>query len=354
MTAKKCNNFTMKNTDLFLTILFCLFFNFVFAQSGTEGGISWSISDITLTINGTGETPDYTEWQIPIPWISYRPYIRHVIIGDGISSISRKLGLFNLGLLNSVTISNSVNIIEDFAFDSSWMLSSVEIPNSVTHIGFRAFAQTRLTSVTIPNSVITIADRAFQGCHHLTSVNIPNSVISIGNLAFFHCSRLTYVKIPASVTHIGTNTFSANYNLREINVDADNPMFTATDGILFNKDHTVLMTFPGSKTNNNYHIPATVTTIGAGGFMANLNLTSVTIPSSVTNIEIDAFAGCRSLREIINHATTPQIIDEYVFGMEMFLFTDVENLVLRVPAASIEAYKAAEGWKDFGKIVAIE
>jgi len=62
-------------------------------------------------------------------------------------------------------------------------LSSVVIPNSVTTIGAMAFEQSNLTSVTLGNSVRIIEERAFQ-INPITSVVIPNSVTIIGAMAF--------------------------------------------------------------------------------------------------------------------------------------------------------------------------
>ena len=65
----------------------------------------------------------------------------------------------------------------------------VEIPDSVTAIGDRAFWYcSSLTSIVIPDSVTAIGDEAFQYCHSLTSIVIPDSVTATGNKAFqFWC-----------------------------------------------------------------------------------------------------------------------------------------------------------------------
>ena len=77
-------------------------------------------------------------------------------------------------------------------------LTSVTIPDSVTSIGYRAFAGCQsLTSVTIGNGVTSIGRGAFEYCSGLTSVTIPDSVTSIGETAFGSCSGLT------SVTFLG-------------------------------------------------------------------------------------------------------------------------------------------------------
>jgi uncharacterized repeat protein (TIGR02543 family) len=83
------------------------------------------------------------------------------------------------------------------------------IPDSVTTIGFEAFAYCDgLTSVEIGDSVTTIGERAFYDCDSLTSVVIGEGVTTIGNSAFYDCDGLTSVVIPDSVTSIGYNAFS--------------------------------------------------------------------------------------------------------------------------------------------------
>ena len=60
----------------------------------------------------------------------------------------------------SLTIDNSVKIIENGAFADQF-LTSIIIPNSVTSIGDKAFIDTTITSVIIGNSVASIGDNAF-------------------------------------------------------------------------------------------------------------------------------------------------------------------------------------------------
>ena len=89
-------------------------------------------------------------------------------------------------------------------FSRNQNLTSIVIPDSVTSIGYAAFAGcTSLTSVTIGDSVTSIGSSAFYGCTSLTSIVIPDSVTSIGMGAFITCSSLTRIVIPDSVTSMG-------------------------------------------------------------------------------------------------------------------------------------------------------
>ncbi len=178
----------------------------------------------------------------------------------------------------------------------------VEIPSfieakPVTVIGDSAFAyQSSLTSVTIPNGVTRINFSAFNRCWSLTEVIIPDSVTYIGNYAFQRCSELSSVTIPSSVTTIGVGAFAGCRNLIEINVEDDNPNYISLEGVLFNKDVTTLVQFPGGRLGT-YSISSSVTTIAIRAF-ENVRLTSITIPESVTNIQVMAFTGSGLLKEI--------------------------------------------------------
>jgi len=179
----------------------------------------------------------------------------------------------------SLTIDNSVKIIENEAF-ADHFLTSVIIPNSVTSIGDKAFIDTTIASVTIGNSVTSIGALAFAGAP-LTSVTIPNSVTNIGERAFV-ATGLTSITFGNSVTSIGALAF-ADTQITAVTIP--NSMTSIGE--------RAFSSFPLTSVT----IPSSVTSIGARAF-AETRLTSVTIPDSVTAIESGAFASIPTLASI--------------------------------------------------------
>ena len=91
-----------------------------------------------------------------------------------------------------------------------------------------------------------------------------------------------------------------------------------------------------------------VTSISSGAFNNCTSLTSVTIPNSVTMIDGYAFDSCTSLASVTVEATNPPTL-----GNGIFSDTDT-NLVIYVPAESVEIYKTAGRWSNYAsKIQAI-
>ena len=94
------------------------------------------------------------------------------------------------------------------------------------------------------------------------------------------------------------DVFGACIELTEINVAAGNPTYSSQDGVLFNKDATILICYPAGRQGA-YAIPDTVTAIGPAAFEWADEMTSVTIPQGVTTIERRTFSGCRVLNELV-------------------------------------------------------
>ncbi len=149
----------------------------------------------------------------------------------------------------------------------------------------------------IPDSVTKIGENAFEWCIRLSSVSIPNGVTEIGDWAFCGCFYLTSISIPESITELNESVFVGCSKLTEINIAATNPVYTSDQGVVFNKQKSVLVMYPSGKSGG-YFIPDSVTEIGVRAFCSCRSLTSITIPQDVTKIDKDAFLDCCRLTEI--------------------------------------------------------
>ena len=227
---------------------------------------------------------------------------------------------------NPSRYTGAVNIPETVSYN--------DVTYSVTSIGERAFFDCyRLTSVTIPNSVTSIGSNAFHGCSGLTSITIPNSVTSIGERAFFKCSSLTSVTIPNSVTSIGGGAFEGCSGLTSVTIgnsvkSIDRYAFSGCSGL------------------TSITIPNSVTRIGGGAFQDCSGLTSVNIGNGVKYIYEQAFANCAELIDVYCYAENVPSTESDAFAESY-----IEYATLHVPAASIEQYKTASPWINFGTIV---
>ena len=76
------------------------------------------------------------------------------------------------------------------------------------------------------------------------------------------------------------------------------------------------------------------------------NLTSITIPNSVTKIGSWAFSDCENLIEVYCKATTPLAVVDY-----STFYNNASGRKIYVPRESVEAYKTANGWKDYASAI---
>ncbi len=154
----------------------------------------------------------------------------------------------------TLTISGEGEIKES-AFNSKNMIKSVVIEEGVTSIGVGAFYD----------------------CESLASVTIPDSVKIIGEQAFFVCPNLV-IHIGKNVENIGNLAFAFCYS---IDVDENNPHFSAEDDVLFDKEKTTLVAYLGARQEDSYVVPETVENIELNAFALPRYLNGIVLPPSL-------------------------------------------------------------------------
>lgn len=270
----------------------------------------------------------------------------------------------------------------------------------------------KLGDIILPNTITSINASAFSDCQKITSVHLPDGVTGISSMTFASCYQLTNINIPTSVSSIASNAFQACSKISNIEVAEENPNFCSIDGAMYNKDVTSIVLYPATKSGQ-YALPKTVksiksysftyssitsidipygvTSIESMAFISSRGLTSITIPNSVTSIGTYAFSNCSTLVSLILSDSIKSIPTQAVYGCGKLEYVEIgssvtsvgssafvgcnslksiickpvnppsynnsfvtnANMTLYVPAESINAYKAATGWKNFTNIRAI-
>ena len=207
--------------------------------------------------------------------------------------------------ITDLVIPNNVTKIGKYAFDGCSFFTSVTIPKNVTSIGQNAFSGcTALTSINIPNNVTSIGENAFSGCTDLpiidgiryagtyaieavdkeeTTYKLRENTTWIGHSAFQGCKNLTYITIPNSVAYVCDNAFYGCTGLPVI------------DGIRYADTYAIETVDKGQTA---YYLRENTKWIGSCAFTDCENLTSISIPNSVTAIGQYAFSGCTGLTSV--------------------------------------------------------
>ena len=306
-----------------------------------NSGLTWELSNGTLTISGTGAISDYANANNR-PWHNNISDITSVNIGEGVISIGRN-AFCNCTNLASVTIPSSVISIGRFAFGGCQKLESVTIPSSVTSIGETAFQNcSELATVTFEprsaeaittNPTLTIGNNAFDSTKKgaVVAYGTGDTVLNDGTTDI---KAENLLKTIYSTSADKTLTWKASSSTTEwvsgdclVKLDGTTITVTKKEGSGDGKmaDYATTSDRPWDNNSSNItsvNIGEGVTSIGQGAFINCTSLTSVTIPSSVTSIGQGAFNFCESLTSVtfeprstedINNNNNSLSIGEYAF-----------------------------------------
>ncbi|MBO5305408.1 MAG: leucine-rich repeat domain-containing protein [Clostridia bacterium] len=151
-------------------------------------------------------------------------------------------------------------------------------------------------------------------------------------------TNVTRLVIKSGVTAIDYTLFSLFPKLSEIVVENGNPRLKTVDGVLFNKDMTVLLHYPAQKAGRSYTVPSTVTEIGACAFFKNAKLVDITLPDGLEHVRYKAFA------HSVCASTTKNFYEGGVY---------VDNCLVDLVDKNIQELKVREGTRVIADCAAI-
>ena len=249
----------------------------------------YNLSDVKLG-TGISEIPEYTfygcdalaEIQIPdnIKAIKFGAFLKsglvEITIPDSVTELGERAFTY-CDKLQKVWIGEGITEIAEAAFWDAEKLSSVHFPLSLEVIGDNSFDDCDITELILPENVEAIGAAAFQGCDKLQKVQLPKSLKIIESYAFYDCKSLKKVTGGENVTNLGVGVF-------------ENCTHAEISGLLKSK----LMcysarAFYGNQTISSLKIPSSVTEIQYKAFAENINLSNITFTNNLEKVASDAF-----------------------------------------------------------------
>ena len=303
-----------------------------------------------------------------------------VDLGNGINEVGYGTFLGNPGL-TSISFPASVNILGQYVVNQCNNLSTITINSeSLEKVGYMAFAETGVTEVIFPATVNKIENAAVRDCDALMHCVLPTNLTEMPLQMFSLCDNIEEVELPESYTVLTSECFYGCLNLKTINLENITRFDHAcmyecaalTGDVVFNENTTLIGDFafrgaglhgikvgPNVEIIDNYafwachnlknvELSEGIQAIGMGAF-GDSRFNSICFPSTVVDVEGYAVLqnpnlialGCKAVN-------VPDMVNK------LDLVSDYTATTLYVPEASIEAYQAADIWKNFANVKPIE
>ena len=261
-------------------------------------------------------------------------------------------GLIYQGLINNTAILVGYDIEED--------IKNLIIPTSITAFD-RDF------------SVTAISNDAFINCNSLTTIKIPNSVTTIGSGTFYGCNKVTSITTDsdADLSNADLSFIKDGIRYKVLNKQSvavvENPYSgelvlpdSVSVGNTFTVKHINSLAFKNCKELSSITIPNTITSIGNFAFYGCVGLKTILIPNSVLNIGNNAFEGCVGVESVVigngvkkieygafekcNSLNNVVCLSDIPPTMNSDVFSNGDSIY--VMPNCVNTYKSAPIWKD--------
>ncbi len=207
-----------------------------------------------------------------------------------------------------------------------------------------------IEKVIIEEGITSIAERLFEEAN-MRSIQIPDSVTTIGAHAFERCLWLKEIRIPKNVSSLDGSAFDGGGTMTTIAVDPENPKFSSRNGVLYNKDRTVLVRVPAGTTGS-YRMPDSVRTMGNDCMEYCDNLTSVKLSKKLRTIQANAMTLCTKLKKLSLPASVRTIdpnsfygctsLTSYTVAKENRNYCSVNGVLFRKDQRTLVSYPAGK------------
>ncbi len=197
-------------------------------------------------------------------------------------------------------LSDNVTSIGERAFYSCSLLETINWPSQLKTIGRQAFYYARkLQNLDFSGTQLeSIGNSAFYQPYEARTLAFPGTLQSIDSKAFAYLNYnktayVTEVNIPASVTSLAKDAFYLASGLKNIVVDANNPVYASSNGVVMLKDTGDIYIWPQGNETTEFTLPSTMTEIPDKMFQNNTSLKKVIVPASVTKVGSYAFSSSK-------------------------------------------------------------
>lgn len=341
--------------------------------SGSCGeNATWEFNGGILTISGTGTITTYSTTQpTEYPWFGLMNDICVVQIGEGITNVP-DWAFAMYGNLSSISLPSTIKTIGNSALEEC-AFSKIYLPEGLETIGHYAFSDNPLVAVCLPSTVTFIGQAAFSYCEDLLSVGCYASTppTLYDNTVFDDSPNIETVYVQTAKVQaykddenwgiFGDNIKSPN---GECGTNATWAFEMATRALTISgtgdvTDHSgwdsaELMGQGGGFNPDKEGYPCGIkrvvigegiTTIPDYCFNMEAGITSITLPSTLTNIGEQCFGECFNLATITCNATTPPTLGDYALDQ-----CD-ELIAIYVPGGTEGAYQTAPGWDAYSALI---
>ena len=251
--------------------------------------------------------------------------------------------------LKTVTFEKGTTEISSSLFEDCTGLEEIDIPDTVTVIENSAFnGCVNLSQITIPDTVTIIDKFAFYDCEKLVSVNIPDSVTKIYDYAFDDCSNLSNMTLSKNLEYMGERAFGNCTKITKIEIpkslDSSGGPFEnciSLKKVTFEKGTTKISRslFAGCNGLEEIYIPDTITVIGNNAFSSCTKLEQINFSNKLTKIESYGFYGCTSLKKITLPDSINSIENNIFQNCTSLIEVHLSNILKEIPVSSFEGCK---------------